>query len=1366
MSISKSVLSIIAVFCISSEIFASPLFTDSLYYADLTIQNGLASNQIYSIYQDAKGFVWFGTSNGLCRYDGYEFVTFRSNYKNPEYFSSNTIRRIVPDQTTDSIYLVTPNGITILDPFTQETEQIKNEIFDKARIQTLASNGNTIYVATTAGLFVYDKQLHTSVRYENDASGRPFNFTDAYSLMIDRKGRLWVGGWRQGAYVIDLETNRITTIGEALPKSITPTVFLEDDDGSVYVSTHGFGLYKVTFDVSDNASAQFFPLYDYNPPFEHQTMHSMSFDRNHNPLLGTSKGLYLFDAAKREFHQIPVRSKNANNYTSDVWALLYDTNGVLWLSNFGNGVTMITERKDNIHEIDFRRQGYMSSVVMSVYPFTDDILWVGVTKEILLSYNLRTGAVGQMLQHPVFASIPKGPNSAVGFVETDGGRNIFMATIYNNVYCFHREGDRIVSKTPYLVRRNTPRSSTANCIAKDRLENIWVGTSVGIARLKRGATGSNYTVEAMPVIDSLINYCNVGSLLIDSKGTIWVGSTEDGLYRIEYDYTNDTPTEVTNYRINSSTIKSNRIEVIYEDSQGKIWIGTHGGGLSLFDKDKNHFEMVSSMHSTVSDIVVAIAEDDLGNLWISTSNGILCYHKKTGKINNYGIEGQYHNLSFVKGAVSKVNGSIIFGGYNGLSIFSPNKLLTEKKTIPPSIVDVQIFNESLLLMPEKRRKVISDLVPPYAQKITLSSKDYSVSIKFATPTYVNSSLNRYAYKLDGQDRDWNYIVDQNRVATYTNLRPGKYTFCVKGCDDRGNWSDESTCMTIIVQPPWWRTIYAFIAYVLFIALVYRVITRLRRRRLEAERKAEMEKMEQQRRQEMHDAQLSFFTNISHELLTPVTIISCSFDKVAQEIKRSSPLALIIRSNINRVARLLQQILEFRKSKESGLRLQVTYSDLTQFVKSTCENNFNSSFNDKNIKLSFSASQTALGYFDYDKLDKILYNLVSNAFKYNREGGKVKVKVIPEIRDDHNWVTISVKDTGYGIDPDKRVMIFNLFYESDHQKYKVSGFGIGLALTADLVRLHHGVIEVHSVVGEGSEFIVRLPLDRDCYADDEIYQEVLYDEPLPEDILPSQDEQPEQTNDKYTLLIVDDNTELLAVMRQVMGEKYNILTATDGEDALRKIKEASNIDIIITDNIMEPMNGVELCRAIRNDIETSHLPVIMISERPDAENKLESYNAGVDSFVAKPFDTNVLSAHVDSLITKHNAMVNSFRTDNSLALDYVIHTDIDKQFMDRAVAIIVENLANPDFDAPQFTQAMRMSASTLYRKIKSITGMAPKELIRNVKLKHACAMLMERSCNVTEAAKRTGFSNPKYFSYSFKNEFGMSPRDYIKRNRYS
>ena len=1356
-----------AVFCISTAGAAFPRFADSLYYTDLTIQNGLASNQIHSIYQDSKGFVWFGTSNGLCRYDGYEFITFRSNYKNPEYFSSNTIRRIIPDQTTDNIYLVTPNGISILDPFTQKTEQIKNEVFDKARITTLAPHGNILYVATSVGLYVYDRQQRTSIRYLNDSSGTPFDFTDAYSLFIDRKGRLWIGGWRQGACVIDLKTNRITNIGKALPKNITPNVFLEDDDSSIYISTHGFGLYKLSFNALDEASVHFFSLYDDNNPlFEHQTIHSISFDRTHNLLLGTSRGLYLFDVANKEFHQIPVHSKHNNDYTCEVWALLYDTNGVLWLSNYGNGVTMVTERKNDIQEIDFRRQGYLSSVVMSIFPFTDEILWLGVNKEILLSYNLRTGEVKQMLQHPVFASIPKGPYSATDFLETDDGRTILMAARSNNVYCLKREGDNIVSKISYSVRRNTPQSASTNCIAKDRIENVWVGTSIGIARLKRETTERKYTVEAMPVIDSLINYCNVGSLLIDSKGTIWVGSTEEGLYRIEYDYANDVPIKLTNYRINSSTIKSNRIEVIYEDSRGRIWIGTHGGGLSLFDNDKNRFEMVSSMDYTVSDIVLAITEDDLGNLWISTSNGILCYHNDTGKINNFGVEGQYHNLSFVNGAVAKVNGNIIFGGFNGLSIFSPDKLLVEKKTIPPSIVDVQIFNESLLLLPEKQRQAISELVPPYSQKITLSSKDYSVSIKFATPTYVNSSLNRYAYKLEGQDRDWNYLLDQNRVATYTNLRPGKYTFCVKGCDDRGNWCDKPTCMTIVVRPPWWRTIYAFIGYVLFIAVVFRYVTRLRRRRAEAARKAEMEKIEQQRRQEIHDAQLSFFTNISHELLTPVTIISCSFEKVAKEIKKASPLAPIIRSNINRVARLLQQILEFRKSKESGLRLQVTYSDLTQFVKSTCENNFNSSFNDKNIRLSFSASQTVLGFFDYDKLDKILYNLVSNAFKYNREGGKVWVKVSPEIRDEHNWVAISVKDTGYGIEPDKKELIFTLFYESDHQKYKVSGFGIGLALTADLVKLHHGVIEVRSVVGEGSEFIVRLPLDRECFADSEIYQEVLYDEPLHEELLPTQDEQPEPTNGKYTLLIVDDNIELLAVMRQVMGEKYNILTATNGEDALRKIKEASNIDIVITDNIMEPVSGVELCRAIRNDIEISHLPVIMISERPDAENKLESYNAGIDSFVAKPFDANVLSAHVDSLITKHNAIVNSFRSDNSLSLDYVIHTDIDKQFMDHAVAIIVENLANPDFDAPQFTQAMQMSPSTLYRKVKSITGMAPKELIRNVKLKHACAMLLEHSCNITEVAKRTGFTSPKYFSYSFKTEFGMSPRDYIKQNSFS
>ena len=537
-------------------------------------------------------------------------------------------------------------------------------------------------------------------------------------------------------------------------------------------------------------------------------------------------------------------------------------------------------------------------------------------------------------------------------------------------------------------------------------------------------------------------------------------------------------------------------------------------------------------------------------------------------------------------------------------------------------------------------------------------------------------------------------------------------------------------------------------------IIYSIVHRVRLRH-----RLRLEQVERLKSEEVNNAKLVFFTNVSHELFTPLTVMSVSIEKLLENNPDQS-LSRILRSNLDRLKRLLQQILEFRKAESSNLRLKVANTDIVTFVKKICDENFAPLIDSgKNVNMIFSSDTEHFeGYIDRDKLDKILYNLISNAYKYNRQGGSVSVSVKTE-EVPSRYVIISVKDTGYGISRKKQEGLFKRFYEGDYREFNTTGTGIGLSLTKDLVDLHKGTIRVDSIEGEGSEFHVRIPVDRTAYPEDQIQAEML----LEDTEANLQQEDNAISEDKYSILVVEDNEELLYTIKRILSARYNVFMSRNGKEALETLGQSS-VDLVITDLLMPEMDGAELCRAIRSDISTSHLPIIVLSARTAAEAKMESFESGADAYIAKPFDIKVLIAQVDGLILNRKRILDNFRQEQILDTGGIINTDLDRQFIDRAVNIIESHIAETEFNINEFNQAMNMSNSTLYRKIKGLTGMSPKEFIRNIRFKYACRLLLEKSSSVAEVAYMVGFSDAKYFSICFKKEFGMTPSRYITLNR--
>ncbi len=1339
----------------------------TIRFRNYNIQDGLSSNEINSIYQDRRGFIWFGTSNGLSRFDGYEFMNFRSTYKIPDYFSSNTILKICEDHE-GRLWLVTPNAINVFNPRDHSVWKLDDDRLNGQKINTLCvlRNGR-VMIGAVPGLFVYDPEKDSLFQCSYPYQGDRSELKHIRAIYEDRSGNIWIGAWDRGCAVIRKGGDEIETLKHVdLPRYLTVNSFAEDEVGNLYLGTWGDGLICMEHPL-DSEQMRVRTLVRNRSDVHHldwNIIYDMTIDAQRRIWIGSPKGLRIVSWQGDQLVAQEYRSvSDLDNQTlHEVQAIFKDRDGAVWLSDFGNGVYISQPYHSEIQEIDLRKKGLNFSAVTAIHRDPENVLWLGVQGCGLVRYDLAQKRV--LPEDPYLRRIDAESNAVMGFAEIPENGQLFMAMRYYGVYEVKTRDGQIVGIQHYDTKKLPARNIFTNAIARDQQNNIWVGTKCGLSLLRYDPTTQSHTiVEPEAVNVSLFNYV-IGSIFVDRDNRLWVGSAESGLFRLRYDVQAETVSEFNRYCVDRGNINDNKIQTVFQDTKGRLWVGTYGGGLSVYDSQADCFRVIQNMQFFSSDVISSIAEDSLGNLWLATGNGITCYNPDSsqGNIKNYGVGSELRNLSFIKNAVAYNGEDLIFGGYDGLSIFNPTALLTEKTVTAPSIVDIQLFNESLNVLPSDKRDRITSAMPPYTERIVLTHRDYSVSLRFASPCYENSMLNKYAYKLEGIDKEWNYVTAAQRIVTYTSLKPGNYVFNVMASNDRGNWTTEPTRLYITVLPAPWMTTAAFVGYFLILCLLGYMAFRIVRNRIRLRRALEIEQMERLKSEEVNNTKLTFFTNVSHELFTPITVMSCSLEKLFESEQGDPSLHRIIRSNLNRLMRLLQQILEFRKADSANLKLKVSQTDIVVFVKRMCDENFAPLGSDKNVKLIFTSEEDHLdGYVDPDKLDKILYNLLSNAFKYNRQDGKVFVHVGQQHSAQGRSVVLSVRDTGLGIEPQHLPHLFKRFYEGDYRKFHTKGTGIGLSLTKDLVDLHRGTITVASRVNEGTTFTVQLPIDREAYAPEQIDSEILLPgEPASPLVLESPPSSGDSEN-RYSLLLVEDNEELLMVMQNILQPRYAIFTARNGVEALAVLGK-ENIDLVITDYVMPEMDGAELCRRIRMDISLSHLPVIMLSARSAVESKLTSFESGVDAYVSKPFEIKLLVAQVEGMIANRNRLAERFRKEPEIAVDGLINTGLDKQFIDRAVQLVEEHLSDPDFDINAFNQAMNMSNSTLYRKIKGITGMSPKEFIRNIRFKVACKLLLEKSSNISEVAFMVGFGDAKYFSLSFKKEFGITPRQYISQ----
>jgi len=876
---------------------------------------------------------------------------------------------------------------------------------------------------------------------------------------------------------------------------------------------------------------------------------------------------------------------------------------------------------------------------------------------------------------------------------------------------------------------------------------MWIGARYGVFLYENGKTK-----EIIHGLNNVIDFAE------NKNGDIWIASPSKGVVRLK----ESKPDKfiLKQFTLSKRNINSDEINAVVVDMNGAVWVGTNNGGLNKYDENSQKFISQNKEYSILDEDIKNIIVESENYLWLATNNKVVKIDLANKTSILFSTNDNIKISSFKAGASFRdKTGKIYFGGGNGYCSFYPNLKRQKLNVNKVVLTDIEVFNKSIF------NDLQPDLYNPNERTLHLDYTQRNVGFEFSALNYTSASNIYYAYKLSGVDNDWVKVDSKRRYVNYNSLRKGKYVFQVKATDENGVWVDEPTSLTIEVEPAPYETWWAYSLYFIILALVLYFTYRNVSNRIVLKRDILISRIEKQKSEELTQIKLRYFTNISHELLTPLTIISCLIEDFNQNFPNQFKQYSIMKSNVSRLKRLLQQILDFRKVESGNMKLGVKQSDLVAFVNNICWNNFEPLAKEKQIKFSITAPEKLIAWFDEDKMDKILFNILSNAFKHTPMKGIVNVVIQTYSKQDVEYAKLFISDTGSGISLDRIPFIFERFFGDE---LGIESNGIGLSLTKELVEIHKGIISVESQVNTGTTFVVEIPIDSKKYSINErengIEETKLFPVKMIEETETFVAEViADSPNPDIMVLIVEDNVDLLMILANSLSRTYKVLKASNGLEAL-KILEENEIDLVISDIMMPEMDGITLCRTIKENIDYSHTPVLLLTAKNQIADRIESYNAGADAYISKPFEMEVLYARINNLIQNRQIQNKEFQSSLSIHPKGYENDSMDGNFLRQAIEVVEENLANIDFTHEQLIDSMNTSKSTLYRKIKSLTGLSPSEFVRNIRLKHACLMLKSETGNISDIAYAVGFNDPKYFSTCFKAEFGVSPREYNKSGK--
>ncbi len=1338
------------------------------YLSPITIS---PTEEVNCMFFDKEGLMWVGTNAGVKSYDGYQVKTFRSNAFSPGILPNNTIRSMAEDQH-DNLWLGTRNGLVRMNKRTGDfTTFFLPEESQRVIYTLFTSKNGTLWIGTDGGLTVYNPKDESFYTYNNknswliDEHGNKLRMTNysVKAIVEDANGDLLIGTWSAGLLRFKIGGHTFRRYPKLNATNSAYSLYL-DKLQRLWVGTWGYGVLRI--DNPANVRNPLIKQYPYSTS-HFDTYYKIVEDPVTQSLWAcTREGTCFLDennpnAEWQSYNKIGDYSLNFNN------DIATDGFGNIWLCTQNFGIMQVNTKPApfKLWNMDADKTKLVINYVYSMLTNDGERFWLGLNPYGIALHNRKTGITLYNQEIPGFSSVPARvlTTSISGIAQRSNGEIWFATNSYGIIV--KAEG----KPAAVLTRENSPflKEDFVNTLFESKDKTFWIGQRSGLSVLYPDNQG---VILTMKEGNNNFSTCDIRSISQDREGNVWLATDNEGIIRISGNPRNVKSLRYKQYNPTCHNFAIDDATACMEDRLGRLWAISNSGGLFLYNKEKDCFEPKNKEYHLPGDRALAIQEDKFGNLWLTTDNALIhiVWKERTPEprdITYFTKEDGLGDILFSANTTCRYKDELFFGSRTSFFSFVPTPTIGQdsKRVSKLVITDVLIDDVPFVQLDSVEKRNISEEMPSYTRLLRIPAHVKKFGVEFSLLTYGNALKNVYAYRLDGYDEEWHYVNGELHRAVFQNLPSGTYGLHVKATDSYGHWQEMPYTLTIKVLPPWYASRLAYMAYILMFVGGVLAFARWYKEHLKTKNRLQMGVI---------------LTNITHELLTPLTVISATIYKLKSLAPQFGEDYLVIDSNVNRTTRLLRQILEVRKSQAGQLKLLVSRGNLAEFVGKACESIRPMAVHSEvTLETNIQKGETLM-WFDADKLDKILYNLLSNAIKYNKKGGRVAVS----LKYKKTLAVITVSDAGIGMSSEKLKHLYTRFFDGDYRKQNMPGTGIGLALTRELVKLHHGDIHCESKEGEGTTFTVSLPVRKGAYAPHEIDTlntskaidaQSVQIASVPEDVGEKKETSMPSAlirRNASKILVVEDNEELLALMHQMLNGKYQVLTAKNGKQALNIIMK-EELDLVVSDVMMPIMDGIELTKHIKEDENYWQLPVILLSAKNKDEDKTEGYATGADAYVTKPFKFEELEVRIDALIANRRKMKTTFAKDaECLAAenpteknDHGHFSNPDKVFVQKATEMVMQHLADSDYDRETFANDMAMGESTLYNKVKTCTGQTVIGFINSIRLNEAKHLMQDNPrILVGDLAMRVGFNTPKYFSKCFKKEFGIFPKEYAEQ----
>lgn len=1327
-----------------------------------TSGDGLGNSQINSIYQDSRGFIWISTENGLSRFDGMSFSTFHFNRERQNSIASNLVLATYED-SKGTFWVGTSAGLQIFDTeynsFTTIDLKDKDLPDSDPHISSVAEaeiSGNVRILAASSGhgIYVLDPVTHhidiESMRLINSALSSQF----IYRMFIDSRNWLWMASDESGLSVIDLDNGKaIYDIWGKDTEDISSSLFhsfAEDGQtGNILLGTFNNGIVIYDADLGRVRKAKANDGHKYS-------VTALLPDRITSEGTGRTfiaglenGGMMLFDAETESFMELNLPNIPYETGTWKVHSLLEDKQGNVWAGAFQTGIMVIPR---SMYGFGRMRLSDNNDVLGGNFCVTSIVTdeeracrWIGTDGGGIFM-------VGENGQTKHFCSENSSlPNNSIMALETDRRGNLWIATYLDGLYTYS-------SGEGFKEFRNQDRlnADKISCLEYSRTDDVmYVGTFGNGFAVVNAADGS---------ISRIWNDDDnkwISTLYLDRSGTLWVGT-----YNGPMSYDNRVRRL---FRFDSAEDLEIRTHAFCESDDGKLWIGT-GEGLICVDKLTRESRLYTTEDGLPSNTISSILENDDGTLWISTLKGLSHFNSTTGTFKNYyQHDGLQENEFHAGAACMDKDGMMHFGGIKGVTSFYPHIVDKGTHQVPPLYISrLEVMNEEVDYDPQHGSGNILDKHITEATRITLPYDAKIFSLEFSVLEYTNPLKIRYAYMMDGFEKEWNSTHNGSKVVTYTNLPAGRYTMKVKAFFDGEPDSYSYREISIRILPPWYMTLWAWMAYCVALILSVMAFIGHRNRRTALKKEKEVS--------EIKELKLQMFTNMSHEIRTPLTLVMEPLKKMreAEKDPRQKDLYNLMYRNSLRILRMVNQLLDMRKVDNGQMKLHFLETDVVYFIKDIMKS-FDSLAVSRGLEFNmYPKEDKSMLWIDQGNFDKIIFNILSNAFKYTPDGGRISISIsTPQdnngtlIGNIDKYVEFVIENSGSRIEEHNLDKLFDRFFQSDIHDAKV-GSGVGLNLAKMLVELHHGDIKAYNT-DSGVAFRIRIPAGNRHLSAEEMTKPTnhkdLYTYSSREDVTQATEviihDKVRQTKSKRNIILVDDDSEMRAYLKLELQNIYNVEVCSNGKEAWKMISTTIP-DAVITDLKMELMDGAELCGKIRKNPETNHIPVILLSSSADEQSQQRCIDSGADRYFTKPVSLEILKSAVSNAITTRDTMRNKFSKDIDYGYRDIQMPDEEKKLIQKVIETIRKNLEDTEFSVEKLSREIGMSRVHLNRKLKESMNISPSNLIKSIRLKSAAYLLINNKVNISEVAYKVGFSSHTYFSNSFHDYFGMTPKEFVKK----